>query len=561
MNIMKKNIKAILLIMLGTISWSLVMVKSGWVYDFGMGFWGANGHDGIWHIALVESLSRGSLGSPVFSGESLQNYHIGFDLLVVLLHRITTIPVINLYFQIIPPVLSFLVGYLTYKFVLLWQKNKTKALWSTFFVYFGGSIGWLVGLVRNGSFGGESMFWSQQAVSTLVNPPFALSLVFILLGLISLLKLKKKFSLKYLALSALFFGLLIQIKVYAGLLVLGGLFVSGVWNILKKKNSGVLKVFASSLLFSLIIFAPFNKSAGSLVVFQPFWFLETMMTYTDRVGWERFYSAMTNYRLGGQWLKTIAAYGVAFVIFYYGNLGTRVIMEFGIARWITNKKLDEFKVLFISIILAGVAIPMFFLQKGTPWNTIQFFYYTLFFVSILAGVTLGEIKIKKSILGVIILLTIPTTLITLSRHYIPSRPPAKISNEELEALEFLSGEPSGVVLTFPFDRELAKLAESNPPRSLYLYESTSYVSAFSKKDVYLEDEVNLNITNYQWKKRREESLEFLETLNQNAARNFLKENNISYVYWVNDQRAKLGEGQLRMEKIFENGEVDIYKVK
>ena len=127
-------------------------------------------------------------------------------------------------------------------------------------------------------------------------------------------------------------------------------------------------------------------------------------------------------------------------------------------------------------------------------------------------------------------------------------------------MEFLSSEPSGVVLTFPYDKELAKLAESNPPRPLYLYESTSYVSAFSKKDVYLEDEVNLNITNYQWKLRREYSLEFLETLDQDVARSFLKENNISYIYWVNGQRAKLGEGQLGIEKIFENGEVEIYKI-
>jgi len=109
----------IILILLGSISWSLTMVKSGWIYDFGMGFWGPNGHDGIWHVAFIESLSRGSLNMPVFSGELMQNYHFGFDLVVAIIHRITTIPVINLYFQIIPPVLALLVGYLTYKFVLL----------------------------------------------------------------------------------------------------------------------------------------------------------------------------------------------------------------------------------------------------------------------------------------------------------------------------------------------------------------------------------------------------------------------------------------------------------
>ena len=65
---MKFNLKKWLLIIIGTISWSWTMVKSGWIYSYGMGFWGANGHDGIWHIALIESLARGSLQMPVFAG-------------------------------------------------------------------------------------------------------------------------------------------------------------------------------------------------------------------------------------------------------------------------------------------------------------------------------------------------------------------------------------------------------------------------------------------------------------------------------------------------------------
>ncbi|MEK7112139.1 MAG: hypothetical protein AAB875_02315, partial [Patescibacteria group bacterium] len=152
------------------------------------------------------------------------------------------------------------------------------------------------------------------------------------------------------------------------------------------------------------------------------------------------------------------------------------------------------EVFFIVVIVSGGLIPMFFLQAGTPWNTIQFFYYSLFFSGILAGIVLGEsAKRVPSIAVFIFLLTIPTTIGTLS-HYLPSRPPAKISKEELKALNFLAKEPTGVVLTYPFDALKAKEAEVNPPRPLYLYESTAYVSAFTKKPVYLEDEVNLDIT-------------------------------------------------------------------
>ena len=141
---MKLNFKEISLILIGTLIWSLTMVKSGLVYPYGMGFWGPNGHDGVWHISLIESLSRGSLEIPIFAGEAIKNYHIGFDLLLAGLHVLTRIPAVNLYFQVIPPILALLIGALTYKL--------TKSLWSVFFVYFGGNWAWVLGK-------GESTFW------------------------------------------------------------------------------------------------------------------------------------------------------------------------------------------------------------------------------------------------------------------------------------------------------------------------------------------------------------------------------------------------------------------
>lgn len=168
-------------------------------------------------------------------------------------------------------------------------------------------------------------------------------------------------------------------------------------------------------------------------------------------------------------------------------------------------------------------------------------------------------KTKAFVVGSILVLTLPTTMATL-KHYLPARPPAKISHEELEALSFLSEQSVGIVLTYPFDKIAAEEARSNPPRPLYLYESTAYVSAFGNKPVYLEDEVNLNITGYNWRQRRQEVESFLSSLDHEEAWLFLREHNIAYVYWIKGQRAKLGEGQLEITSIFENSEVNIYKV-
>ncbi|MDO8452641.1 MAG: hypothetical protein Q7S79_02720, partial [bacterium] len=182
----------LVVVITGVLTWVLTMVKSGLVYPYGMGFWGPNGHDAVWHLALIEGLKRNSLEMPIFAGEQIKNYHIGFDLLLAWTSKLTGIPAVNLYFQVLPIVTSILIGYLTYLLVSKWSGSKSQALWSTFFVYFGGSLGFVVSLFREQTIGGESMFWSQQGISTLINPPFALSLVFLLSGLLALLSYTKK---------------------------------------------------------------------------------------------------------------------------------------------------------------------------------------------------------------------------------------------------------------------------------------------------------------------------------------------------------------------------------
>ncbi len=568
----KKNIGIILLVLTGALSWSLTMVKSGLIYPFGMGFWGPNGHDGVWHIALINHLSRGSLEMPIFSGEQIKNYHIGFDLALAIIHKITSIPAHTLYFQILPPLLAVLVGVLTYWFVLAWRKSRTQALWATFFVYFAGDFGWIATLFRDGVVGGESLFWAQQAISTLINPPFAASLVLILLGMILLLSLQNRF--RNLGFTILIFSVLAQIKIYAWLLVMGGLGLVVLFEIIHIRKfafkSNFLVVLLGSFLLGVALLWLTGKSARQLVVFQPFWFLETMMAVSDRFGWQRFYEAMMNYKTGGILIKLIPAYLVAFVIFFVGNMGTRLIGLWGIVKQRLWKNFSEVDVFLLTIAILGTVLPMAILQSGTPWNTIQFFYYSLFVFAIYTGLFIGKLveenKLSKLAIVGLILLTIPTTISTLTLHYLPGRPPAKISHEELEALRFLERQPRGVVLTYPFDRLKAEAAVNNPPRPLYLYESTAYVSAFSEKPVFLEDEVNLDITGYEWRHRREDSRIPLESLNQNEVRNFLKDNKIRYLYLVLSQtpvfgqRFRLGESQLGLTNIFENEEVVIYQV-
>ncbi|MBI2008144.1 hypothetical protein HYS82_00620 [Candidatus Amesbacteria bacterium] len=460
------------LIVIGTIVWSLTMIKSGLVYSFGMGFWGPNGHDGIWHLAVISGLSRFNLAMPIFAGEMIKNYHLGFDILVAALHLLTQIPSVNLYFQILPPIMAALIGFLVYKL--------TGNLWSVFFTYFGGSLGWILGK-------GESTFWSQQAVSTLLNPPYALSLILLLL-LLLLLR-----GNRYI-LAGLVLGLLPQVKIYAGLLQL-------------------------------------TANSYKLLVWSPGWYLETMMGLSDRLNWPKFYQAMLVYKTTHHPLKLPISYFVAFVIFLVGNLGTRILAFSPFRR--PNGLLKGDRYFMWPVIILGVVIPMFFLQSGTPWNSLQFFYYTQFFLGILAGQAISKLRYTIPI----ILLTVPTTFQSFS-HYLPKQPPAMISNEEQAALKFLSTLPPGVVLTYPAQPDA--YAPAHP--------------------TFLEDTVNLDITGFSWRDRLSQVKTFFSSSDPDSAVKFIKNYNIYYIYLsdVAHFRPILSESQLGFKKLFENSQAAVW---
>ncbi len=558
----RRNLPLFFLILVGSVSLSLTMVKSGLVYPYGMGFWGPNGHDGIWHLALISQLERLSLAQPVFSGSILTNYHFGFDLIAAILRRLTGIPAVNLYFQILPPIMAILLGVLSYRFVFNWTSSKASAWWATFFVYFGGSWGWLLSLVRTGQLGGESSFWANQAISTLINPPFVLSLIFLLLGLQNLLNYQKGNFRKNLFLASLFFGLLLQIKVYGGILVLGGLGAVWLFSLFKRDRSGdYFKLLGLTAVISLLVFLPFNYHSSSLLVFSPLWFPRTMLAFGDRFYWPRLENARLTYWASGQWLKGFLAEGLALAIFLLGNLGTRVI---GFWRLRHLKRAGKTEVFLFSFLFFSLVLPLLFIQKGNPWNTIQFFYYSQFLMAILAGVVIGScqdrVRAGRRVLVFLALavLTLPTTIGTLVYNYLPQRPPARISLEELEALDFLRQEPQGNVLAYPYNPDWrAKFSE---PRPLYAYETTAYIAAFSGKALYLEDEMNLEISGYDWSSRKEASARFFLTNDRDWARKLLEENRIKYLYLVKGQKMNLGLADLSAGMIFENGEVAVYKI-
>lgn len=211
----------------------------------------------------------------------------------------------------------------------------------------------------------------------------------------------------------------------------------------------------------------------------------------------------------------------------------------------------------VTVLATALLASSLFIQKGTPWNTVQFIYYLLLVMGVLAGLTVAKWP-KWAVIGVVAL-TIPTTLEGL-RHYLPSRPPAVLPYPEVAALKFLSRQPPGTVLTYPY-------LESNrgvypAPRPLFAYETTAYVAAFSGQPAYLNDEVNGLILGLDVEGRRKIVQLIFASQDHQRVSQLLKDNDIRYVYLVHsggvDQRLTVHPETVGLTKIFANSQVTIW---
>lgn len=561
----KFNYPLTILILLGVIFQSLSLIKSGWVYDFGIGFWGPLGHDGVWHQALVNQLIKDvPPKNPIFSNTNLTNYHYFYDLMIAITQKLSGIPVLDLIYRFFPVLFSILLGVGSFVLAKSLFKNTLAALLSVYFAYFGSSFGWIVEYIREKHFGGESAFWVNQPVSFNLNPPFAISLILLITLIIIFQKMLERRKVLTSLIFILIAGALIEFKVYAGIIVLGALFLTGIYNFILRKDWYLLVVASLSLILSVVLFLPQNSKSGELLVFAPFWFVHSMIDFPDRVGWLKLSSARQAYVQRGNYSKFLVTEALGFLIFIFGNLGTRVMSILLVLLTVKNRLRVNTQLVFIlSLTLISVLIPVFLIQKGNPWNTIQFMYYFLYFASFSAGFSCYLVFksrpgiLFKTILGFILLITPISSYATFRSSLYPN-PPSRLTIGELEALDFLKKQPAGTVLTPPFIKTLRNRLDE--PFPLLGYESTSYVSAFSAHETFVEDELQQEILQNNYEKRIVAAKEFFSSKDSLWSRKLLKDEHIRYVYLPKILDLRIEAEKVDLKKIFDNAEVELFEV-
>jgi hypothetical protein len=509
------------------------VIRSGLLYNYGIGFWGPNGHDGIWHLSLINHINNPlKISLPIFAGETLKNYHPFFDILIAFLSKITFIDSSLWLFQLFPLISASLFLYFSFKLGQKLTGQFSGGLILMILNSINNSFGWIVTLFRSSSFYGESLFWAMQPPSNQLNPPYLLSILLILI-LIYLLTCQSPKKL-YILLLLIFLPI---IKVYSAI---PAFIIFGFYAL---KNKKYLATFVFSLFVATLLFFQYNSSSSSLIKFQPFWFTNSMIESLDRFYWPQ----LASFLHSGSIIKFALAQIIAIIIFLIGNFAFRLLAV---------KETYKEKSLLISILICTI-IPLLFIQKGTSWNTIQFLYYALFLANIPLSIFLS--KHHKLVYLILILNLFP--LIGSLPNYTGKIPPTAISKAEIEALNFLKSEPSGIVLSYPYD---AYLRKSFPitPIPIYSYETTSYVSAYSRHLSFLEDEMNLENSGYDWRLRRQDSENFFSQNNIHADRGFLVNNQINYIYLPKvflAQKSSLSP-DLSIKNIFENSEIIIYQV-
>ena len=544
----------LLVFLIGIIGQLAVIAPSGIYQNGDLIFWSAHGHDGTWHIALMEEIKKGyPFQNPIFSETKLTNYHFFSDILPAMISKYTGISDLNLYFRIFPAIYSFWLGISVYFLTKKITTNSNAPIWAVIFTYFAGSFGYLIGK-------GESVFWATQIQSSSGNPPqivsnflFLTAIYFVLTFLQNSDKSKQKL---YFFISLILLGTISAFKIYAGVIILLTLGLIGTWNLIFKKDLRLFILTLFSGIIALALYLPNSSNSGSFLIYEPWWYIRTMIVEPSRLNLLDWELRRQTYIYEHNLKRVIWLEGMGFLIFFFGNLGMRFL---GLWEFIRTNTIFK-----VSIVLSLV-LPLLFLQKGVASNTAQFLQYFILLFGILSGIAISKIPKTFSyfLFPVIFALMIPTQVKLFKEFYISEnhlrQPFTKVSKAELDALNFIKENTSinDVILTPPYNEYLNL---KKPVPDIWDWFDTSYVSALTSRRTYFDDYEQVDIMGYDYKSRLETKKIIFDNLDATKISEALKSTNASILYYPKVVAPKVNPELLGLSKFFENSEVIIWKI-
>ncbi len=441
-------------------------------------------YDSSWHVALIkESLNNLPPRHPSNPKILLNNYHYFYDVLIASLGFFSKLPVLNLHYQVGQLLMAILLVLSATVFGKRLKSHQTSAL-LIFFTVFVGNFAYFIPLFLPDQTWSESSFWVSQTFSMMVNPQLVFSFATFYLILTLLTKDFYKKSARHYLMIALILPS-IGFKSYGWILMSLLYAIDLLMNLLRARK---IQYFIYGLIYLILALPLIYLMTGfktNNFFYHPLWFIDTMVEAVDRLNHLKWRFLLDHYLLTNNYPRIIFLRTIEIIIFYIGNLGTRsLFFLFPIWRlakikpWKKQQQLVD--LLFLLFVFSSV-FPLLFLQRGTVWNSIQFWYYSLIFASILA--TLVFLEISKNLskwqkflaLAILIILSVPSYV---HGSYYRWRSFEQVSQQEVNLLANLSTDSKLMIC----------------PDGSWWYRH-SIVSALTPAEVYLADSSQVNLLN------------------------------------------------------------------
>lgn len=356
-----------------------------------------NTHGAPWHISLIkECLTNLPPQHPSNPKILLINYHYFYDVFIASLGFFSQLPIFQLYFQVNQLLLATLLVLSAFVFGRRFISTQAGVL-LVFFTVFVGSFAYLIPLFLPGQSWSESSFWVSQTFSMMNNPQLVFSFVVFFLVLTLFTGQFYQKSARHFLIMALIIPS-IGFKSYAWILLSLFYAMDLLINLIKSKNFIYIIYGLIYLILSLPLIYLLTGFQNNSFFYHPLWFIDTMIEAPDRLNFIKWRLLLDHYTLAKNYPRVLSIRILEIAIFYLGNLGTRIIFLL-LPIWrlrkakFLQKQLPLIDFLLILFLISSV-FPLLFLQRGTVWNTIQFWYYALIFANILS--VLVWLKISKN---------------------------------------------------------------------------------------------------------------------------------------------------------------------
>jgi hypothetical protein len=564
----------VLLLSLGVLVQMIPVFGSGVRFPEGVRFFGVNGYDGIMHLAFINSIVQSFPPmEPGAVGNHITNYHYWSDLIIAELVRVWRLPISHTFFQYMPLYLSVLTGLGVYQVMRVMGFSKAAGVWGIFFFFFAGDAAYVMMLLlhRTLSFASPAI---DNGVTQFLNMPNAMARPVFLAGIMLLMSWLRERRMTDGILMIIVTAGLVGIKVYYGLFTVLGISLIFVAECVMHLINGVRckspvtvlhhavrkeRVFLILLVLLAIISAgiylPPNKNAGGLGWYPLEW--PKQFLGTGALDWREWWLRRQVYEAAGNtrnlFILDIAAIIVALVAVH----GTRLI------GLLPNRSVYKtlgwrMLVFFLPGLLLFHILGLFTLQKSGGFNVFNFFIVSTTVLSLFSAMIMADWSrkssiVKKTVIIMIVLLTIPRALHEVS-HTVTEYTQAEfnsvlVSNGELAGLTYIAraADDQDVVQSHP-----ANVQDQTTP----------YVSFFTGQLTYLTG-TGLQETHNQPIGERKKRLQHLFSPETSTE---LYENSkalgIDYFYFRKKKEEKLPftPEVYQFTTVFENNEVIVYRV-